>query len=52
MGGRRRMLSLLQVTREDVVSAVVVIVTRLDLIDPGKYLNPEEAKSPAIVKMA
>ena len=36
VGGRRRMLSLLQAAIEDVAAAVVAIATRLVLRDPGQ----------------
>ena len=49
-GGRRRMLSLLQEAIEDAAAAVVAIATKLDLRDPGQYLNPEEVKAPVIEK--
>ena len=36
VGGRKRMLFLLQATREDAEVAVVAIATRLDQRDPGQ----------------
>ena len=45
------MLSLLEAAIEEAAGAVVAILTRLDLRDSRKQLNPEEAKAPAIVKM-
>ena len=50
VGGRRRMMPLLQATRDDTSAEVVAIATRLDLRYPSQYLNPKESKAPAIEK--